>query len=138
MADMTKIMDELLSNTFEEEEPEQDVDIYSGRQYDNDTNALGAPEPDEDDYDEREEEWEYQEEYDEWENDMDSVDNDYIRKVDDAYEWLYEVKQFIDDSDHRYWPEALSRIEDLIDQIHDKVDSLYRETEDYRSNPEDW
>ena len=138
MADMTKIMDELLSNTFEEEEPEQDVDIYSGRQYDNDVNALGAPEPDEDDYEEDEEEWEYQQEYNEWAEEMEYIDNSYVCLVSNARDTLDEVYYHINDYGHRYWGDEATRIKDLINEISDLVDRLYGRTEDYRSNPEDW
>lgn len=137
MADIDRIMDELLASAPEEEQ-EQDTDIYYGPQHDNDSQALGERERDEDDYDEEEDTWEYQEEYDEWENEMDSISNSYCDRARDAYESLDEILDFIGNGDHRYWPEEQSRIEDLIDRLNSLVSDLYRETEDYRSNPEDW
>lgn len=136
MADIDRIMDELLASAPEEEQ-EQDTDIYYGPQHDNDSQALGERERDEDDYDE-DDTWEYQEEYDEWENEMDSIGNSYCDRARDAYESLDEIISFIDNSEHRYWPEEQNRIEDLIDRLNSLVSDLYRETEDYRSNPEDW
>ena len=142
MADINKIMDELLQTTAEDE-VEEDVDIYSGRDSnDNDSNALGdnydRGRDEWDEYEEDEDQWEYQQEYDEWENEMESIDSDYIRRLDNLISTLEDIKDMINDDDHRSWSDERSRIEGMISDLDSDVDSLYSRAEDYRSNPEDW
>ena len=137
MADMDKIMDELLKTTAEEDElSNEDADIYNGSSHD-DISGYDFGNPDEEE-EEEEDEWEYQTEYDEWENEMESLDYDYVRKIDNIGGSLEDIRDFINDDDHRYWPDERSRIEGMIDAISSAVDDLYHRAEDYRNNPEDW
>ena len=73
MADISKIMDELLQTTAEDE-VEEDVDIYSGRDSsENDSNALG------DNYDRGRDEWDEDDELDEdeeWDEEDDWEERD--------------------------------------------------------------
>lgn len=139
MADMDKIMDELLKAAPEEEEEteKEDTDIYYGTNTDNLSGYdFGERERDEDDYEE--DEWEYQTEYDEWENEMESVGESYCSDMRDMYDTLDEINDFINDSDHRYWPEDRERIENIITEMRELCDRLYSRAEDYRSDPSDW
>ena len=146
MADMNKIMDELLASAPEEDESEQDTDIYYGPQHDNDSQALGENrdgerdwwDEDEDEEDENEDQWEFQQEYDEWSDEMEYIEPEYVDKVRTAQSNLEEIISFIDDEWHRYWPDEAQRIIDMIDEIHEISNRLYSRTEDYRSNPEEW
>jgi hypothetical protein len=134
-------MDELLKAAPEEEEDKEDTDIYYGTDRDNlsgyDFGESGERERDEDDYEE--DEWEYQTEYDEWENEMDYVNSSRCSDVQEMIDTLTEVHDdFINDSDHRYWPDDRERIENIITEMKELCDRLYSRAEDYRSNPEDW
>lgn len=136
MADINAIMDELLKAAPEEAEKE-DTDIYYGASTDN-LSGYNFGESDEDDYEEQEDEWEYQTEYDEWAEEMESVGESYCENVRDMRDTLDEVYDFINDDEHRYFPDERMRVENIITDMKELCDRLYNRAEDYRSNPEDW
>ena len=129
-----------VEDTHEEVEPEktdEEIDWYNHAEL---THRGSVPPIGEEDYDDDydEDEWEYQQEYDEWANEMEYVENsDELR---DAIDELQSVIDdlYIGDDEHRYWPEARARIESQISEIRRLSIELYREAEDYRSNPENW
>ena len=138
MADMDKIMDELLKTTAEEDElSNEDADIYNGSSHD-DISGYDFGNSDEDEEEEYEDEWEYQTEYDEWENEMEPVRDDAISHLRSVRDWIDEILDTIDNSDHRYCDDDRENIEELIDDIYSKADDLYSQVDDYRSDPRDW
>lgn len=127
MTDYNSIMEELLKPTAQEEpEPDEDeTSIYTST---------------DDGYYHRddEEEFEYAQEYNEWSEDMYAMDDDYISRVRQAITNLEEALDRMDTSDHRYWPDDIDTMEELIRDIEDNTDTLCCKAEDYRSDPREW
>lgn len=139
--DIENIMNELLKETAPDEqiEQEQEQDIYMTPE---DVRDANSGHDDDDDYyedeDEDEDEWEYQEEYDEWENEMESLDNDYVQKIDEIRCTLEDIYDMVNDGDHRYWASNIENMKEVIRAMDSSLNSLYNVAEDYRSDPRDW